>query len=340
MVKTKNDAVIDSESPGESRPQKKMKLTNPDNSQTLVDADQDKRGQEVNAEGTSMTSDDARSTNPSEREIKSRTEEVSAHVDTIISTVPKRGEGASQATLAVKTVIPHPTTQLIDNSEVEEYDEALKARLKALSEYTNPKAHIYAFGKLLPTATWGPYKPINDRSKILCDPATGEPLTIWVVGHIAKMWFMKQGNPESQASITVMPLSQTLGKQSSLLLTKFSNPVLNEFKSTDHKYDPGDEMAENKGGDRSIRFLFDAVYDTRKAGSLKTYSERPMWKLTDLKPGDLILLEMKMTRYSRKGEDNKWQSRAQYEMLAISLLHMAEMPEDDQGMHHIDGLAI
>ncbi|KAG2739181.1 hypothetical protein P692DRAFT_201811669 [Suillus brevipes Sb2] len=244
--------------------------------------------------------------------------------------VPKRGEGASQATLAVKTVIPHPTTQLIDDSEVEEYDEALKAQLKALSEYTNPKAHIYAFGKLLPTATWGPYKPINDRSKILCDPATGEPLTIWVVGHIAKMWFMKQGNPESQASITVMPLSQTLGKQSSLLLTKFSNPVLNEFKSTDHKYDPGDEMAENKGGDRSIRFLFDAVYDTRKAGSLKTYSERPMWKLTDLKPGDLILLEMKMTWYSRKGEDNKWQSRAQYEMLAISLLHMVEMPEDDQ----------
>jgi hypothetical protein len=31
-----------------------------DNSQNLVDADQDKRGQEVNAEGTSMTSDDAR----------------------------------------------------------------------------------------------------------------------------------------------------------------------------------------------------------------------------------------------------------------------------------------
>jgi hypothetical protein len=118
-------------------------------------------------------------------------------------------------------------------------------------------------------------------------------------------------------------------------------------------------MAENKGSDRSIgcklranqtaecsssnnpqAVLFDAVYDARKAGSLKTYSERPMWKLTDLKPGDLILLEMKMTRYSRKGEDNKWQSRAQYEMLAISLLHMAEMPEDDQGMHHIDGLAI
>jgi hypothetical protein len=87
--------------------------------------------------------------------------------------------------------------------------------------------------------------------------------------------------------------------------------------------------------------LFDAVYDARKEGSLKTYNERPIWKLTDLKPGDLILLEMKMSRYSRKGDDNKWHSRAQYEMIAISLLCMGEMPEEEgQGSHHIDGLAI
>lgn len=79
----------------------------------------------------------------------------------------------------------------------------------------------------------------------------------------------------------------------------------------------------------------------RQEGSLKTYSERPLWKLTDLKPGDLILLEMKMTRYSRKTEDNKWHSRAQYEMVAISLLHIADLPEDEaQGMQQIDGLAI
>lgn len=87
--------------------------------------------------------------------------------------------------------------------------------------------------------------------------------------------------------------------------------------------------------------LFDSVYDAREEGSLKTYSDRPVWSLTDLKAGDLILLEMKMTHYSRRGEDNKWQSRAQYEMIAISLLHMAEMPDDDEEkMHHIDGLAI
>jgi hypothetical protein len=61
----------------------------------------------------------------------------------------------------------------------------------------------------------------------------------------------------------------------------------------------------------------------------------------DLKPGDLVLLEMKMTRYSKKHDDNKWHSRAQYEMIAISLLDIADMPEDDgQGNMQIDGLAI
>lgn len=86
--------------------------------------------------------------------------------------------------------------------------------------------------------------------------------------------------------------------------------------------------------------LFDAMYDIRAEGSLKTYSEHPLWNLTDLKPGDLVLLEMRMTRYSKKVED-KWHSRAQYEMIAISLLDISEIAEEDtQGVNEINGLAI
>lgn len=254
------------------------------------------------------------------------------------TTVVKRGGGAIQATITVKTIIPHPTNFLIDPVEVEDYADELKIRIQKLSEYCNANANIYALGKLLPTATWGPYRPVNDRSKILCDPATGEPLTIWVVGHIAKMWFAKFGKPESQASLTVMPLSQTLAKQSGVLLAKFSSPMLSLNPQTTHMIRA---IKWQNTRDSDKRMLFDAVYDARKEGSLKTYNERPIWKLTDLKPGDLILLEMKMSRYSRKGDDNKWHSRAQYEMIAISLLCMGEMPEEEgQGSHHIDGLAI
>jgi hypothetical protein len=48
---------------------------------------------------------------------------------------------------------------------------------------------------------------------------------------------------------------------------------------------------------------------------------------------------MKMTRYTKKVDD-KWESRAQYEMMAISLLNIAPMPEPDEGVSPIDGLAI
>lgn len=90
----------------------------------------------------------------------------------------------------------------------------------------------------------------------------------------------------------------------------------------------------------SQAILFDAVYDVRADGSLKTYSERPLWNLSDLKPGDLVLLEMKMTRYSKKIED-KWHSRAQYEMIAISLLNISDIIEEEtQGTNQIDGLSI
>lgn len=63
--------------------------------------------------------------------------------------------------------------------------------------------------------------------------------------------------------------------------------------------------------------------------------------LVNLKPGDLVLLEMKMTHYSKKYNDNKWHSQAQYKMITISPLDITEMSEEDgQGSMQIDGLAI
>jgi hypothetical protein len=49
---------------------------------------------------------------------------------------------------------------------------------------------------------------------------------------------------------------------------------------------------------------------------------------------------MKMTRYLKKIED-KWHSRAQYEMIAISLLNISNIIEEEtQGTNQIDGLLI
>ncbi|KAG1851052.1 hypothetical protein DFJ58DRAFT_729033 [Suillus subalutaceus] len=224
-----------------------------------------------------------------------------------------------------------------------DYPDSLKIHLYKLSNYINQRANIYALGKLLPTTTWGQYKLVNDRSKILCDPATGEPLTIWVVGHITCKWFTRQGVPENQASITMLPLSQNLAQQSAQLLAKLSNPVLHESvnQQSTHSIRAIKWQNAKSNNEQTEAILFDAVYNAREEGSLKTYDERPLWNLADLKADDLILLEMRLTRYSKKGEDGKWQSRVQYEMLAISLLNIGPAPEEEtQAMSKIDRLAI
>lgn len=63
-----------------------------------------------------------------------------------LPTTSKHGGGACQPTLTVKTVIPHPTKQLIENSEVEEYDDTLKLwdLFSLLRRMVN--THIYADG--------------------------------------------------------------------------------------------------------------------------------------------------------------------------------------------------
>ncbi|KAG1807357.1 hypothetical protein EV424DRAFT_1543904 [Suillus variegatus] len=324
MTKAKHDTVYDGEAISDARPNKKARTADTGGESNDVDT-----GKETDVTQHHEETDETTATmSQSDGAQKGGSAGV------------KRTPGALQPTLTVRSVLPNPTKCLIDNSEIEGYDEILVGQLRKLSGYTNAKANIYALGKLLPTATWGQYNPVNDRSKILCNPATGEPLTLWVVGRIARMWFTKFGAPENQASLTVMPLSKSLGQQSAILLAKMSSPTLNINQQSAQVIRAIKWQNGKKNDGETTAMLFDAVYDVRAEGSLKTYSERPLWNLGDLKTGDLILLEMKMTRYSKKLED-KWHSRAQYEMIAISLLDISDMPEEDnQGTSQIDGLAI
>ncbi|KAG1855296.1 hypothetical protein F4604DRAFT_1685779 [Suillus subluteus] len=325
MTKAKNDTVHERDNNADARPSKKAKIidTGDEHNDGEATKDSEVALQQEENEGTSVTSN-----SPATGTSKSA------------STAGKRGSGALQPTLSIRSVLPNPTKCLIDETEVEGLEETLISRIQKLSEYTNARANIYALGKLLPTATWGQYKLINDHSKVLCDPTTGEPLTIWTVSQIARMWFTKSGVPENQASLTIMPLSKSLSQQSATLLAKMSNPVLN-INEQSTQVICAIKWQNGKQSDREAEaILFDTVYDVQAEGSLKTYSEWPLWNLADLKTGDLILLEMKMTRYSKKLED-KWHSCVQYEMIAISLLDISEIVEEEtQGICQIDGLAI
>ncbi|KAG2124365.1 hypothetical protein DEU56DRAFT_759720 [Suillus clintonianus] len=218
---------------------------------------------------------------------------------------------------------------LIDADEVEQYGEELKLRIKKLSNYSNSKANVYALGHLLPNMMWGPYKAIGDRSKILCDPVIGEPLTVWILGHTMKKWFTKNGQPDNQASITMIPLSQILAQQSAVLLTKLGHPAgaLSNQEICDICAVKWQSSRINK--ESTTPLLFDTVYNARKEGSLKNYCNRPLWDLANLKAGDLILLEARITCYSVKNTDKRtFITYRQHPRKSISIIPNIEIEPD------------
>ncbi|KAG1884140.1 hypothetical protein F4604DRAFT_1919982 [Suillus subluteus] len=283
MVKSKNDVVDAGEEPAHTRPNKKQKVSNTGVLNEGIELNSDGGCAASIAPITEATKDDQDKPKNSSME-PNPSENVTSFESVSPAVVPKWSGGATQATLTIWTVIPNPTKLLIEETEVKDYEDALKLRLYKLSNYTNQKANV----------------------KILCDPATGEPVTIWVVGHITCKWFARQGKPENQASINIMPLSQNLVQQSAHLLAKLSTPVLSVNQQEIHNI-RAIKWQNTKNNDvQTEAILFNSVYDARGVGWLKNYDERPLWSITDLKVGDLILLEMRMTWWSRKGEDNKW----------------------------------
>ena len=149
----------------------------------------------------------------------------------------------------VRVIIPKPTETLIEIHHVAPYNDTLLKyacfplfiscawtanvnicnygrRIHTLSSFVDKTAHVYALGKILPTATWRTYQPFGDHRSELCNPVTNDPIVVWTVGHVASAWFLRNGYPEKQASITIVPLSHTLMHQTACLLNGLASPPI------------------------------------------------------------------------------------------------------------------
>ncbi|KAG6376681.1 hypothetical protein JVT61DRAFT_1690 [Boletus reticuloceps] len=256
------------------------------------------------------------------------------HLSTI--NVKKTNEGNS-GILTVQSVVPHPTGILIDDKQVAHYDQQLRDRLQKLSEYVNKEANIYALGKLLPTATWGTFQPLADRRDQLCNPSTNEPLIVWTVGHITTTWFTRNGEPEKQVSICVIPLSQSLADQYNKLVGGLSLPQADALQPLGAVR--AIKWQSEKGSTEPT--LFDEVYNAREVFANK--KDMLYYPVTDLKKNDLALMEGKITKYRSKDSDNKWSlQRVQMELTAILLLHCNECEQTEYALNsrEITGLHI
>ncbi|KAI6156990.1 hypothetical protein BKA82DRAFT_3966176 [Pisolithus tinctorius] len=191
-----------------------------------------------------------------------------------------------------------------------------RSRIRAISSYRNEHANTYAIGHLPWTATWGRADPYNDRSKELCDAINYERLTIWIPGHISHVWFLKNGAPDNQCSVSVLPLSDAVGRYADQLICGLNGGsvccclfslLLSPYPSQ--------------------CTLFNSVYDARQI--LQAKSAMRKFAATDLKKRDLVVLETCLIRYRQKDLGGRWSIfRAQFELQAVYLLQ--DGPEIDE----------
>ncbi|KAI5981378.1 hypothetical protein EDD15DRAFT_2129031, partial [Pisolithus albus] len=181
-----------------------------------------------------------------------------------------------------------------------------------LSTYENPTADVYSLVHIPLSACWGKNDPYTNRSKILCNPATDEPILIWLLGCISSMWFMRNSEPDRQCSVTIVSLSRDLSCYANRLICGFSSPPIHMLPLISILTFPF-ILAPT---------LFSSAYDAREVFCAK--SDMMPYPAMELKRKDLVLVEMRLCRYFTKDDSNRYsQYRAQFELNAVSLLHSA-----------------
>ncbi|KAF8131103.1 hypothetical protein EV363DRAFT_1296544 [Boletus edulis] len=190
--------------------------------------------------------------------------------------------------------------------------------INTLSSFVNREANVYALGSILPTVTWGLYEPFQDHRCQLCNPLTNIPIVVWMVGHIGSMWFLKQGKPEKQAAVTVIPLSHSGDiRDATNLVKEFTDDPVNAVRAI--------KWQNSKASD-DLKELFGEVFDAHDI--LTNKAEMPPYPVEELKKNDLVLLESKIICYKLKDANNNWTiHHVQMEMLTISLLYCADLEE-------------
>ncbi|KAI5988182.1 hypothetical protein EDD15DRAFT_2371567 [Pisolithus albus] len=232
----------------------------------------------------------------------------------------------------VKSVVPNRPSTLLDDDEIKSYPSALLNRLQTLSTYENSTANVYSLARIPLSSCWGKNNPYTNRSKILCNPSTDEPIVIWLMGHISSTWFMRNSEPDRQCSVTIVPLSTDLSRYANRLLCGFSSPPLPLLEDSALLVRASRWQSSKQG---EVPTLFSSVYDAREVFCAK--NEMMPYPATELKKKDLVLMEIRLCRYFTKDDSNRYsQFRAQFELNAVSLLHSADDSEwDDKAENDI-----
>ncbi|EGO23323.1 hypothetical protein SERLADRAFT_409683 [Serpula lacrymans var. lacrymans S7.9] len=99
---------------------------------------------------------------------------------------------------SIGAAMPQPILNAIDISEIAHYTEDFQIRIHHFVNFASDAVNIYSISKLPRHFTWGPERAI--------------------VGHILKVWFTYDNEPDRKATVGVVPLSsETADKVTTIL---------------------------------------------------------------------------------------------------------------------------
>ncbi|KAJ7902446.1 hypothetical protein B0H13DRAFT_2335495 [Mycena leptocephala] len=230
------------------------------------------------------------------------------------------GSGAQTVAAASFANVGTPLQDLVDlgvaASRVESWTEHEMKRLKVLLQWADPTRNTYSIDKGPNKKDWGVRAVFVDSSNTVCAAGSTDPLTFWVPGEIASQWwFDNEGYPASRAAISIAPMVDSISEYcknqlNELCMPTGSSKVAEQFGPSQVKASRWMNVRSGKG-EPSKTTEFKAVYDARK--SLRDKSLLPQLHVGQLKLHDIVVMEVRLSRYAVKEEsssDSKGKKRS------------------------------
>ncbi|EIW78409.1 hypothetical protein CONPUDRAFT_138700 [Coniophora puteana RWD-64-598 SS2] len=239
------------------------------------------------------------------------------------STSVARRPGATGASAGAPSAAP-----LVEHDQVKDYPEEIQTRINVLSAYDKPERNAFAVAKVPRNCTWGNIAgPTPNADRLLCNPHTGSPVTILICGRVVSATFVVQGSIQPLASMVVLPPSRNVSYQAVRLISGLSNPPATMPSANDWHAVRMNRWQQRKlpDGEKDQPTLFDDVYDGQEG--VRPRSAMSKLSPTDIRPRDVVLVETRINKYNTK-DNNRWITRAQYEILSIVLLYSPPSEEE------------
>ncbi|THG97077.1 hypothetical protein EW026_g4862 [Hermanssonia centrifuga] len=230
----------------------------------------------------------------------------------ISTVVPETEETSDSLTVGSDDVDDaHPTVIGVGDTEEElsavtpeinedtrpHFDTEIVARLNGMNNYSNPATSCYSLHTLdIDRVTWGDVGHGRlDNSEYLC--IDGRCLMLWTVAEVICPNFIKNKMPVRKSGLLFRPILDEDYQKGVVLTTTLCHP--------DKDHNGEGFWASRWIGSKNVvdENLFDRSYEALT--SYKSKGNMPKYPITDLKPGDVVLLETPVIRWAIRDGDSQ-----------------------------------